>query len=226
MFAITLIKKYRHDYQAHLERISDFLLPGENVWWSKTDNGVEFKDSNSEEDYHAEGPSLHHFRSSNLQLEKKMLKESWQACLKNGVALPHPKVCIYDSEGNPTGTLVNSQLSADNAEVTEASSVEIPQNLATAAEREPVVRIHHVRTWPLSSNLSNQSQFPMVSNQDEDIVYDTCNVNNYDEDTTTSKCLAQDQQQPENQSEPEVNLFPIAPHTESAHDGQPKTKNL
>jgi len=38
----TLIKKDSSKWQAHLERISDFLLPGEGVWWSQDDDFVEF----------------------------------------------------------------------------------------------------------------------------------------------------------------------------------------
>ena len=32
------------DWQSHLERISDFLVFGENVWWEKTEFGVDFFD--------------------------------------------------------------------------------------------------------------------------------------------------------------------------------------
>ena len=32
IFEKDFIKRDRHDYQAHLQRISDFLLPGERIW--------------------------------------------------------------------------------------------------------------------------------------------------------------------------------------------------
>ncbi|EDO30338.1 predicted protein [Nematostella vectensis] len=36
------ILRHPNDYQAHLERISDFLLCGEGVWWRQVASGVEF----------------------------------------------------------------------------------------------------------------------------------------------------------------------------------------
>ena len=47
-------------YQAHLERISDFLLPGENVWWHTDEESREvvFHDSRGEPDWHPDGPPL------------------------------------------------------------------------------------------------------------------------------------------------------------------------
>ena len=52
-------------YQAHIERISDFLLPGKDVWWH-FDNDIDTiisHDGSAEPDERLEGPRLHHFRS-------------------------------------------------------------------------------------------------------------------------------------------------------------------
>lgn len=40
-FTYEFIKNNPADWQAHLERISDFLVIGEEVWWKKTEFGVE-----------------------------------------------------------------------------------------------------------------------------------------------------------------------------------------
>ena len=49
----TVIPNYILDqmstyYQAHLERISDYLAPGPGVWWRRTSEGVEFLDGEQE----------------------------------------------------------------------------------------------------------------------------------------------------------------------------------
>lgn len=55
--------------QAHLERISDFLLPGEDVWWHKDqDQNLVFHDGPDDPTYNKKGPSLSHFRNSSLFL--------------------------------------------------------------------------------------------------------------------------------------------------------------
>lgn len=32
-------------WEAHLQKISDFLLPGKGVWWSENENSIEFYDT-------------------------------------------------------------------------------------------------------------------------------------------------------------------------------------
>ena len=56
--------KYSTQHQTHLERISDFLLPGQGVWWKRVDGGIKFFDGENCPDYHGEGPIPLHYRSS------------------------------------------------------------------------------------------------------------------------------------------------------------------
>ena len=60
------IEKTPTHHQAHLERISDFLLLGKGVWWTQTSNGIEFFDGATSPTSNENGPHLHHFRSANL----------------------------------------------------------------------------------------------------------------------------------------------------------------
>jgi len=60
-----------------LERISDFLIPGEGVWWPQDDDFVEFFYACGEAEYPEEGPTLHHFRSSSPKSEEHYLLECW-----------------------------------------------------------------------------------------------------------------------------------------------------
>ena len=49
VFSNALMVQFEAQYQAHLERIGDFLLPGEGVWWKHVAQGVEFLDGEDEE---------------------------------------------------------------------------------------------------------------------------------------------------------------------------------
>ena len=53
-------------WAAHLERISDYLLPGEGVWWKKEKSTIELFDSDDESIEHPEGPSMMYFQTANL----------------------------------------------------------------------------------------------------------------------------------------------------------------
>ena len=74
-------------YQAHIERISDYLICGPGVWWKTTDDGVEFFDGDSEEDYKTVGPSLHHFHSVSLEDIDALLLEQWEQCIAQNTEL-------------------------------------------------------------------------------------------------------------------------------------------
>ena len=54
-----------HSWQAHLKRISRFLLK-RKVWWDSTDDEFVFFDGNEHENVRPEGPTMFHFRSSSL----------------------------------------------------------------------------------------------------------------------------------------------------------------
>lgn len=73
---------------AFRKKISDFLLPGEGVWWSQADDFVEFFDACGEAKFREEGPALYHFRSSNLKNEGHYLIECWQQCLQREIVIP------------------------------------------------------------------------------------------------------------------------------------------
>ncbi|XP_048587968.1 uncharacterized protein LOC125572131 isoform X1 [Nematostella vectensis] len=94
------ILRHPNDCQAHLERISDFLLCGEGVWWRQVASGVEFFDGPQELGSRTAGPPLHHFRSQTIKSERSYLQECWDKCLTNDIPIPHYKVKIYDDDGD------------------------------------------------------------------------------------------------------------------------------
>ena len=90
-------------YQVHLEQISDFLLCGRGVWWHANEESKEiiFHDGKGQPEFRAEGPPMHHFRSSSLESEKIYLKEKWDECLvQSNFTLPIRRVKVYDSDGD------------------------------------------------------------------------------------------------------------------------------
>ena len=91
-----VILKYPQAYQAHLERISDFLHCGEGIWWRHILRGVEFLDAPDERQWNDKGPPLHHFRSHTLQSEGQYLRDCWNECLAQHVTIPHHVLKIYD----------------------------------------------------------------------------------------------------------------------------------
>ena len=89
-------------HQAHLERISDFLLPGRGVWWQHTPGGIEFLDGDHSPSQHPEGPQMHHFRSISLpDIDMYMyLHSKWEECCYGHVRLPATYIRQYHSDGS------------------------------------------------------------------------------------------------------------------------------
>lgn len=58
VFPKSMLDRIPQHYQAHLERISDFLIHGPGVWWKATADGIMFFDGTGEEDFRDEGPEF------------------------------------------------------------------------------------------------------------------------------------------------------------------------
>ena len=103
-FIITRISSW----QAHLQRLSRYLVCGEGIWWHTVDKGYEFHDGNHSpdfhvQDFHVQGPDFLHFRHTTLkELEEKIAK-IWEQVLCESVTLPTPYIKLYDEDGKLTG---------------------------------------------------------------------------------------------------------------------------
>ena len=96
-----MLVNHPSSWQAHLERISDFLLVGKGFWWNKNENGnIYFLDAKGNPESMETGPSLHHFRSSSFKSEESYLKECWLKCLEQKTDLPILRLQIEDRNGN------------------------------------------------------------------------------------------------------------------------------
>ena len=103
---LALIKKYPRQWQAHLMQISDFLMEGEGVWWSKDEEAVEFHDVSNHPSSSNVGPKLHHFRSSSFPDD---LKQCWEKCLQNTDTIP-TNIIRVDQEDGKTKVIHTSNL--------------------------------------------------------------------------------------------------------------------
>ena len=83
-------------YQAHLERISDFLVHGPGVWWKYTQLGVEFFDVSG---IPTQTVSTHHFRTHSLQDVDVYLLSKWEQCIDLAVQLPARHIRTYKTQG-------------------------------------------------------------------------------------------------------------------------------
>jgi hypothetical protein len=84
VFPQSLLENSAQHYQAHLERIGDYLLHGPGVWWKKVAGGIMFLEELSRQ----EGPTLQYFRSTSLTDVQIYLQQQWEACCPSGVELP------------------------------------------------------------------------------------------------------------------------------------------
>lgn len=66
-------------WQAHLQRIPDYLSPGPGQWWNWAEDGsVEFYDGPKAEDTKACGSSIQHFRSASIKSMQNKLDATWK----------------------------------------------------------------------------------------------------------------------------------------------------
>jgi len=64
MITHSFLQDRMPSWQAHLHRISPFLLQGRGVWWEAVESGYLFHDGDTDVESHCAGPVLHHLRSS------------------------------------------------------------------------------------------------------------------------------------------------------------------
>ena len=95
-FTYDYIQNNVMDWDAHLRRISDFLVFGD-IWWKEDEFGIEFFD------YEPIGtidqyPQIKHFRSSNLDDVTRDLREHWSTIVKNKIYIPTHIICEGDED--------------------------------------------------------------------------------------------------------------------------------
>lgn len=141
------------EYQAHLQAISDFISCGEGLWWRQILSGVEFFGGPDEPYTRPEGPTLHHFRSSDLKTEEQHLHHCWERCLNNdAVVIPHRIIRLYDQMGDCTRIIHTNFLHRESDE-SDANSTSDQEGTCTYADDE--------------TELEHQGEYPGMVDADE-----------------------------------------------------------
>ncbi|KAK3734075.1 hypothetical protein QZH41_019813 [Actinostola sp. cb2023] len=95
--AVTL-KKNSRVWQAHIQKIPDYLKHGPDQWWNERDDGsIEFLDGPSQDEVKPCGPHLSHFRSTTIQDLQQQLNTEWEQIKVTPEILPVMK--LRDEEG-------------------------------------------------------------------------------------------------------------------------------
>lgn len=98
-FSIELLKNRQTLFQKHFKRIANFLLPGENHWWSFDGKHIIFDDGPSRPDFCGE-PMLQHFYLTTSEKQDTLLNETWNKCIEELMSgklqLPVLKVKLYE----------------------------------------------------------------------------------------------------------------------------------
>ena len=99
-----VILKYPHAYQAHLEKIADFLFCGEGSWWSHVVSGIEFFDVS---------------RPVEAQPGADTLPCKTSVWHQQGLKYPHHTTCIrvFDESGNLNQIIHTGFLQDDDDDV-------------------------------------------------------------------------------------------------------------
>ena len=95
LFTYEYIKNNVEDWQSHLERISDFLLEGEGIWWKKTKFGIEFNDKTEFINYPLK-PKVCHFRSTDIHKTQIELEKNWLQLVEENMIIPIHKILEED----------------------------------------------------------------------------------------------------------------------------------
>lgn len=96
----TFISSRLPSWQAHLTCISSYLKHGQGIWWQEEREGYRFLDSDSDHQFHAEGPKLQHFCTCTLPDIYQQCSKDWDTILQKKITLPSPGIRLYDTDGN------------------------------------------------------------------------------------------------------------------------------
>ena len=182
------ISRCTASWQAHLTRISLFLLPGKGVWWKNTQDGYEFMDGSEEPNCHAEGPPLCHFRNTSLEdvyLEKQKV---FQHIIDENVEVPAPFLRIYGSDGMCTEerTFGESQILMEQGEEQQQPQEKTQEGREVnmnEEEKEHEASMHGEKESEHKEDGSEQEEQRTDQQEHEQIIDTECIVQISDEDT-------------------------------------------
>ena len=154
-FSHNWINDHKTSFQAHLERISDYLLAGPGKWWKKTTDGIEFLDKMPNTDLELGS----HFRSNDTTQVTMHLHNCWEQCLHKKIELPLNTITQYTGDGIP---IQNATQQSD--------SPDIQQNVLQSSsmdETDGIIQEYNTSSTPVapgsSTTLPETLQAPTYS---------------------------------------------------------------
>ena len=87
-------------WQSHLDRISRYLVLGEGVWWTRSDDGYKFYDADNDPNFHDEGPPVRYCRSTSIEDVFKESQESWKTIVEREISIPCAAIRLFDEHGD------------------------------------------------------------------------------------------------------------------------------
>ena len=156
VFSNALMVQFEAQYQAHLERISDFLLPGEGVWWKHVAQGVEFLDGEDEEMNTRIEPKLMHYRGQSLPDVELYLEQKWEECICSGITVPASSVKYYtppEPEQIPPEQTIRAEPSSVSPSISNPKATVCTVDTTYALlEGTPKQSISHIQVQPEKVN--------------------------------------------------------------------------
>jgi len=134
------IRSTTTQYQAHLERISNYLKFGPSVWWKATHDSIEFFDGGTDPFHRPSGPQVMHYRSTTLLDVDLHLQQRWEECTTTDVTLPAFVIRRYTSSGMPiTSTTPSCEtiLTSLSTSLNLTNSSLTSLDMATSASKNP-----------------------------------------------------------------------------------------
>ena len=195
-----VINTHARHWEAHLQSIADFLVPGEGVWRREIEDEdcIEFFDGPEEIEFREQGPSLHHFRSSNIRMEKIFLQHCWEECIQSGIKIPATRIpheenydgeeCMQqnlpvqdqsfksdsecDKEAEDTTLLIDEE---DRSENLENEKIPEPQQLSETVQNdtgEPLVKKPKLSADFLTSRKTAKALSEILSTTKDVMLYE------------------------------------------------------
>ena len=102
----SFIQQREDSWRIHLQRISPFLVPGVDVWWSYTENGFLFHDGDTDRANPGDTVSLLHHRYHSVKDVEHRRDACWKRIVDDKIVIPAHSIKLYDSDGKKTGRLL------------------------------------------------------------------------------------------------------------------------
>ena len=175
-------------WQIHLQRISQFLVDGVDVWWSHTSNGFIFHDGDSDPDNSSDVLSLLHHRYHSVKDVEQRRDECWKKIIDEKIIIPAHSIKLYDSDGNKTGrmvyqnntvTLESDPSTATFAEVEEFTNEESPATPQTV----------ETQATPQTEILDSRDNVPSMEDEESACAEDGPSAESESSEINTASCI-------------------------------------